>query len=333
MKNHHTASTLSGRQISDRKFTLIELLVRKTCQICVYMWYFFKKSTPLFLKGERVRGVRGEREASFPAYSFTLIELLVVIAIIAILAAILMPALSRSREVSKQMSCVNNMKQFGFYWQNYSEDYDGFIMPTRFQGTYKFYHKDTGKHLITRNELLWDEYTVWSRKFGAWDMGKGLASAYPNDTGYTTKILQCPASPGVSRYQFIPMKVDYAYNYHFAHTPVSVYTFNKRPSFITKLERVQKYTSKIMVLTDDWNEYAKFKTIGSTRTSNHCVKAFKSEWFNNIGAYAAHPAGATQLFADGHAEVLQYYYTANNTQYEHSFAVWDGWDGSYHLAF
>ena len=60
-----------------------------------------------------------------PSSRFTLIELLVVIAIIAILAAMLMPALQQSRETAKKIKCAGNIKQVGMCFLNYAADFKG----------------------------------------------------------------------------------------------------------------------------------------------------------------------------------------------------------------
>lgn len=66
-------------------------------------------------------------KAEFLELKFTLIELLVVIAIIAILAALLLPALSTARELGKRMACGNNLKQLGAACSLYAQDYNDML--------------------------------------------------------------------------------------------------------------------------------------------------------------------------------------------------------------
>lgn len=120
--------------------------------------------------------MQNNRPAVFSQHSFTLIELLVVIAIIAILASILMPALSSARERSKNTSCKSNIASVAKFMQFYISDNDDFSPP------YKTVKNDKEVFWGTRKDGPLNKYSNQPERDigGVFDDGRRSKYSCPN---------------------------------------------------------------------------------------------------------------------------------------------------------
>jgi prepilin-type N-terminal cleavage/methylation domain-containing protein/prepilin-type processing-associated H-X9-DG protein len=208
------------------------------------------------------------------ARAFTLIELLVVIAIIGILAAMLLPALNKAREKANAVSCLNNMRQWGFAIGMYADDWNDY-MP---------YEGDTSKPIDTGFNLgAW--FNILSPYIGA----KGLAALYDSTPP------QIPL-PGVKSIYICPS----------VHAPSSNYTGApsvSNPYFAYAMNRVLTggagavYKRSIADKASD--------TIFLSESENNTFSFTSGEFLGTTAATPVpprHTGGMNFVFLDGHAE-------------------------------
>ncbi|MBQ7695770.1 MAG: prepilin-type N-terminal cleavage/methylation domain-containing protein [Lentisphaeria bacterium] len=116
---------------------------------------------------------------------FTLIELLVVIAIIAILAAMLLPALQQARERAKASTCVNNLKNIGSASTMYQNDFNGLLPGLNNGGLYWACHpgcKSKGMFPFVQFLHLYIPYElIWNKEANNWTLPKGNVAQCPSD--------------------------------------------------------------------------------------------------------------------------------------------------------
>ena len=128
--------------------------------------------------------------------AFTLIELLVVIAIIAILAALLLPVLSKAKARSLGIACTSNSRQMGLAWHLYADDNDGRLVNNGvFNGWGTYYGPETGQAIEMPN---------WVYGMMDWTASPDNTNAQLITSGQlfpstqSAKIYKCPADQYLS---------------------------------------------------------------------------------------------------------------------------------------
>ena len=205
---------------------------------------------------------------------FTLIELLVVIAIIAILIAILMPALSRAREMGKRAACLSNVKQLALAWIMYADENDDRIV----NGATGFSFTTTGWGDHGKERSWIDGYSPNNLELAREDIRNGALWPYTK----SEKMYRCPTGKRGEAFTYSIMFSMNAVN----HTWVQ----GVRGAHVKKRSEILPNVNKRVVFIDE----------GRMTSDAYAVYYHLEQWFDSPPV--RHGAGTTVSFADGHAE-------------------------------
>jgi prepilin-type N-terminal cleavage/methylation domain-containing protein/prepilin-type processing-associated H-X9-DG protein len=245
----------------------------------------------------------------FPRKAFTLIELLVVIAIIAILAAMLLPALARAKEKANRAGCMNNQRQWGIALNMYLDDNNRVFplikIPNGTPGA-SGYDEDSPRWVdIAAFHAAGEGETVWYNALPPYTGSKPLWAYAPNPATFvdTKTIFTCPTAAALGP-EFNPLDriiFNYGMNYKgVTGLPGIAYGISFKSSSIVN-------ASAFVFLSDVRARSTETPFYGSNPTKelgcSHCWVAQMS---------SRHGGGANLCFADGHVSYFKYSYICSN---------------------